>query len=67
MSAMAAPVTQLQPPAINHTLETVWQIYAQNLNSGACSYIEMPFNLKAVFGAKGLEIIAFRFRYVFGP
>ncbi len=62
MSAIAAPIAQPQPNANNGTLETVWQIYAQNLNSGACSYIEMPFNLKAVFGKRGLEIIAFRFR-----
>lgn len=62
MSVIAAPTAQPQAAANINTLETVWQIFAQNLNSGTCSYIEMPFHLKAVFGKKGLEVMAFRFR-----
>lgn len=62
MNANTAGPAQAQGVPNINLLETVWQIYAQNINSGASSYIEMPFHLKGAFGERGLEILAFRFR-----
>lgn len=61
MNVMAAPTVQPQHGANNNTLETAWQVFAQNLNTGVISYIEMPFHLKAVFGKRGLDLMAARF------
>lgn len=56
-------MAQSLAPANNLMVDTIWQIYNQNINSGACQHIEMPMNLKSVVGEKGLEIIAFRYGY----
>ena len=61
MNAPPAPAVA-QPGAPNQVVENIWTIFAHNINSGACSYIEMPLNLKAVLGDEGVTIIALRFR-----
>lgn len=57
-----APAVPASPGASNQVVDNLWTIFAHNINSGACSYIEMPINLKAVLGEEGLTIIALCFR-----
>ncbi len=62
MNAAPAPMAQGQQGASTQVTDNLWTIFAHNINSGACSYIEMPITLGSVLGTKGLETIAVRFR-----
>jgi len=48
------------PPAA--LTDILWQAFSRNLNSGACTVIEMPIHLKTVIGSKGVDAMAARFR-----
>ena len=62
MNLPPVSIAQGQLGASAQVVDNVWTIFAHNINSGACSYIEIPMTLKSVLGEKGLETITLCFR-----
>lgn len=62
MNTAQATMAQTQPTTVAQVIDVFWQVYAQNLNSGASDRIEVPINLKNVIGDRGVAILATRLR-----
>ncbi|KAL6713548.1 hypothetical protein ACLMJK_009013 [Lecanora helva] len=62
MNVNQAPATLVPATTTFQLIENLWIVFAHQINSGACSYIEMPINIKAVLRDEGLMMIANRFR-----
>lgn len=63
MNTAPATMAQSPPTTVAQVINMFWQVYAQNLNSGASDRIEVPLTLKDVIGDGGVAVFANRLRY----